>query len=133
MDTSVIAPVASRLRRRHSAEFKAQVVAACLQPGVSIAGVALANQLNANLLRSWVSGHRDQQQGGVSVRIGTNGSEAPANCSPPTFVPVTVQRTNAAASGDIQIEIRRQQTVFQITWPISQATACAQWLRELLR
>lgn len=133
MDTSVIAPVTTRPRRRHTAEFKAQVVAACLQPGVSIAGVALANQLNANLLRSWVSGARDQQRGGVSIRIGGNGSAAPTNCSPPTLVPVAVQNGNAPASGDIQIEIRRQQTVFQIAWPISQATACAQWLRELLR
>ena len=30
------------------------MVAACRQPGVSIAGVALAHQLNANLLRRWV-------------------------------------------------------------------------------
>ena len=133
MDTSVIAPVASLPRRRHSAEFKAQVIAACLQPGVSIAGVALANQLNANLLRSWVSRHRDQQRGGVSVRIGANCSLAPTGCSPLTLIPVTVQRANAPASGDIQIEIRNHQTVFQIAWPMSQATACAQWLRELLR
>jgi len=43
-----------RHRRQHSAEFKAKVVAACRKPGVSIAAVALANGLNANLLRRWV-------------------------------------------------------------------------------
>jgi transposase-like protein len=32
-----------RKRRRHSAEFKAKVVAACRQPGVSMAAVALAH------------------------------------------------------------------------------------------
>ena len=53
MDTSVIG--ASRRRRRsHSDEFKAMVVQACLRPGVSIASVALANALNANMLRKWV-------------------------------------------------------------------------------
>ena len=43
-----------RRRRLHSAEFKAQVVAACRRPGVSIAAVALEHRLNANLLRRWV-------------------------------------------------------------------------------
>ena len=43
-----------RRRRRHSAEFKARVVAACRKSGVSIAAVALDHRLNANLLRRWV-------------------------------------------------------------------------------
>jgi transposase-like protein len=43
-----------RRRRRHSAAFKADAVAACLQPGVSIAAVALSRGLNANLLRRWL-------------------------------------------------------------------------------
>ena len=43
-----------RRRRRHSAEFKAEAVAACCQPGVSIAAVALSRSVNANLLRRWV-------------------------------------------------------------------------------
>jgi transposase-like protein len=42
-----------RRRRRHSAEFKAESVAACLQPGVSLAAVALSRGLNANL--AWTS------------------------------------------------------------------------------
>ncbi|MDG0835814.1 transposase [Roseateles saccharophilus] len=32
-----------RRRRRHSDEFKADLVAACMQPGISIAAVAMAN------------------------------------------------------------------------------------------
>ena len=42
-------------RRRHSDEFKADLVAACTQPGISIAAVAMANGVNANLLRRWVT------------------------------------------------------------------------------
>ena len=41
-------------RRRYSDEFKRKVVAACFEPGVSTAALALANGLNANLLRRWV-------------------------------------------------------------------------------
>ncbi|MDR4215911.1 transposase, partial [Bacillus paralicheniformis] len=44
-----------RRRRRHSAEFKAKAVQECMQPGVSIAAIALHHRLNANLLRRWVA------------------------------------------------------------------------------
>ena len=54
MNTSDDGNITRRRRRQHSAEFKAKVVAACRKPGVSIAAVALANRLNANLLRRWV-------------------------------------------------------------------------------
>src|SRR5262245_58073587 len=43
-----------RRRRLHSDEFKADAVAACTQPGVSMAAVALTRGINANLLRRWV-------------------------------------------------------------------------------
>ncbi len=48
-------PAPRRTHRRHDPEFKAQVIEACLHPGVSVAAVALANGLNANMLRKWVS------------------------------------------------------------------------------
>lgn len=50
-----------RNRRLHSPEFKASVVAQCLQPHVSMASVARAHDLNANLLRRWVSDHQHGQ------------------------------------------------------------------------
>ena len=48
MDTSSVATAGRRQRRRHRAEFKAAVIQACQQPGVSIAAIALANGLNAS-------------------------------------------------------------------------------------
>ena len=54
MDTSVALSEGRRRRRKHSAEFKAHVVAACSKPGVSSASVAMANGINANLVRRWV-------------------------------------------------------------------------------
>jgi hypothetical protein len=47
-------PQVGRRRGRYSNDFKRQVVAACLAPGVSTAAIALSNGLNANLLRRWV-------------------------------------------------------------------------------
>jgi transposase len=42
-----------RRRPKHSAEFKARAVDSCKQPVVPMAAVALANCINANLLRRW--------------------------------------------------------------------------------
>lgn len=38
-------------RRRYDAESKRSLAKACLQPGVSLAGMALKHCVNANLLR----------------------------------------------------------------------------------
>lgn len=46
----------SSQRRVHSAEFKAQVLSECRQPGVSVAAIALKHGLNVNLVRKWLVG-----------------------------------------------------------------------------
>ncbi len=56
MHTSEIQiPAGGRRRGRYSDEFKRKVIGACRKPGVSTAAVALANRLNANLLRRWMA------------------------------------------------------------------------------
>ena len=50
---SAVGP-AKRIRRTHSTEFKARVVQACEARGASVAGVALAHGVNANLVRKWI-------------------------------------------------------------------------------
>lgn len=77
------APAGRRRRRRYSREFKAQVVAACQGPGVSIAAIALHHKLNANLLRRWV----DQAEGNVPAPI-VGGAVAVQPAAMPAFVPV---------------------------------------------
>ena len=41
-------------RRRYDLQSKRALAKACLQPGVSLAGMALKHGVNANLLRKWV-------------------------------------------------------------------------------
>ena len=133
MDTNALAAPAPRRNRRHAPEFKARVIAACLQPGVSIAAIALANGLNANFLRSWVKAHRDQQRSDIAIGVERDLGSVPAKRPPPSLVPVRVQAPSDEPSRTIEVEIRRQQTVVAIRWPASEATACGQWLRDLLR
>ena len=66
MDTKELEGSRRGRRRRHTDEFKRNVVAQCSLPGVSIAAVALQNALNANLLRRWVNeaGVKDEDHAG---------------------------------------------------------------------
>ena len=111
-----------RHRRVHSDEFKADAVAAASQPGMSLAAVALARGVNANLLRRWV---REAEVPAVKALP----RAAPA---PSTFVPVQLPQP-AAPAGDIRLELRRGATTITVNWPIAAATECASWMRELLR
>lgn len=135
MDTSVVVESPGRrTHRRHGAEFKAQVIRACRQPGVSIAAVALANGLNANMLRRWVV--EAERVGAMAVSCqGAVGVNAAAVASGlPGFVAVQMPSPPAAPTEpDIHIELKRGPTTIVMRWPASQAGACATWLRELLR
>lgn len=50
--------VTSNGRRRYAPAGKDRLIEACLQPGVSVAGLALQHGVNANLLRKWVEKRR---------------------------------------------------------------------------
>ena len=121
-----------RRRRRHSAEFKARVVAACRKPGVSIAAVALDHRLNANLLRRWVvaAERAGPEAGPIAAHSMALASAMPTNAA---FVPVEVQSLPAVSSQAIVIELRRGATVVKVSWPLIAAAACGAWLGELLR
>ncbi|TAU17279.1 IS66 family insertion sequence hypothetical protein [Rhizobium ruizarguesonis] len=54
-------------RRRYDPGSKARLVATCLEPGVSISGLALAHGIDANLLRKWVK-HAKESGSLVSSR-----------------------------------------------------------------
>jgi transposase-like protein len=46
-----------RTHRTYTREFKAELVAACQQPGVSIAALASSHAMNANVLHRWLKEH----------------------------------------------------------------------------
>jgi transposase-like protein len=116
-----------RRRRRHPADFKARVVAACQVPGASLAGVALEWQLNANLLRRWV------KEALVRTAL-ISGGETSTPEKTPTFVPVAITgpKTAGQAERPIRVQVRKRGLRITIDWPVVAAGTCAQWLRELL-
>jgi transposase-like protein len=57
-----------KARRRHDAELKFKVIAACKEPGASVAAIALVHGLNANLVRAWLHG-RGVKRAGPSPQV----------------------------------------------------------------
>jgi transposase-like protein len=120
--------IGRRRRRRHSAAFKAEAVAACQQPGVSIAAAALARGLNANLLRRWVVEAERGRAMAVPARS-TVPSEALESAK--SFVPIAL--SSSATESVIRIEVRRGSSTLSVQWPVAAARECALLLRELVR
>ncbi|SDJ47040.1 transposase [Paraburkholderia steynii] len=54
-------------KRRYDRRTKQKLVEACLEPGASVAGLALKHGVNANLLRKWIKLHR-QRLAGASLQ-----------------------------------------------------------------
>ncbi len=134
----------SGLRRRHSDELKAKVLAACDEPGASISGVALAHGLNANLVRKWRSG-RGARLAGTGMATATGASIPPLLGTTPEFVAIEMPATAKAATraaappmvtapidrSSIQIELRRGPLHLNVRWPTAAAEDCRAWLSEL--
>ena len=57
----LIVKPATHGRRTYSRQAKRALVQMCKAPGVSVAGLALAHGINANLLRRWISQHEATQ------------------------------------------------------------------------
>lgn len=69
-------------RRRYDPASREHLVAACLEPGVSVSRLALAHGVNANLLRKWIK----------------KAKQVPVPPSPPpAFIPVQIESTSDRA------------------------------------
>lgn len=130
----------SNSRRRHSAQFKAEVLTACAQPGASLAGVALTFGLNANLVRQWRRGRGTKRAGDLVATMPVGGASSGASqqfiaLSLPAPVAAAGERPTTAApsAGDIRVELRRGALQVAVSWPLAGGAECAALLRELLR
>jgi len=94
-----------------------------------MASVAMANGVNANLVRRWVlesEGEVAEEPEGVVAVASMAAAQLPSS-----FVQVPLP--SAGAMPDIRIELQRGPTKVVVTWPCTAASECAAWMRELLR
>ena len=113
-------------RRFYSPELKLHVVQTCAKPGASIAGVALQNGINTNIVHRWIREHSlgtlvVQPQAFIPVTLSTEPESAPTK-------PVAV-----VATPEIRMELRRGTSSVTVMWPSELAGDCGAWLREWLR
>ena len=115
-------------RRTHSPQFKAEIIAACGQPGASIRLIALARGLNPSLVRHWLASRGT----GVAPNL-ARPAENPSIRSTSGFLAVGIENQHIAPTATIRLEMRRGASTVFVDWPVQEATACGVWLREWLR
>ncbi len=110
-----------RRRRHYSAELKEQILLECAHPGASVAQVAMAHGINANIVHGWRKLARE--------------ANALLQLPAPQFVPVTMAQAQATPAQErhIDLELRRGALAVKLSWPAADPVGLATWLRELLR
>jgi transposase len=122
-------PQPGRGRRFYSPEFKAQLVAACRIPGMSVASVPRNHGINHNILHRWL---RELTEPGALRLPGVIDKAVPAFIELPiadSIAPAVV----ATDTGSVHVEIQRGDLSVKLRWPAAAPPPCAQWLLELLR
>ena len=125
-----IANLAKRSWRKHSDEFKARVIALALQPHASLASVALANSINANMLRRWV-----HASSSASAQSTANREEHNSQALSFVQLPMQIDKPiptpkSPAPKASIDVQIHRGDTRVVVSLPMVADSAA--WLREVL-
>lgn len=116
----------SLIRRKHSAELKARVLSECREPRASIAAVALAHGLNANLVRKWLVGRglgrpsldpAELERASLVMRAAVNGAPGAGRAPQGPFV--ALQMPNAGPQA-IEIELSSGERRLKVNWPAVQ-------------
>ena len=114
-------------RRTYTAAYKRGLVQQCREPGVSVAAVAMAHRINANLVRRWIVRHRRerlelrQKPEAVLLPVTVEMTSAP---EPSANYPVAAS-TRRRPSGGSSIEIELDGARIHLRGAVdAQALAC---------
>jgi len=116
MDNDASEPRATKSRRRYTRAFKEQVLAEALQPGESLAAVAIRHGLNPNMVHKWRN---------TLVRPDQN---AFLHLPPPAS---SAAARSAGQHDTIRIEVPTPQGQLVVHWPVRQLSESIAWLRAL--
>lgn len=128
MHTMANDTIAQRPKRRYySPELKCQIVAECQVSGASVAGVALAHGVNANIVHRWM-----REQADALLPAPRNEFVA-LNLPPPVEQVPATEPSSPPPARAIHVEVRRSAGVVTVNWPMEDSASCAAWLRDWLR
>ena len=88
-------------RAVYDPQVKAEVVRACMKPGVSVAGMALQCGINANLLRRWIS-----QRMGADRKASRVDIPSVAKACADDFVPLRLAVPETVAVTSVALKVR---------------------------
>ena len=135
-----VAGISGAPRRQHKKSFKAELVEQCLVPGASVAAVALAGGINANLLFKWRRDHLHSKRlsgaasssstvlvpvqvtTGMDAGVGRSQTSAPSPASASAPMAVVTQRA-ARVAGTIELDIGG--AVLRLRGPVDEASLCS--------
>lgn len=145
-----------RRRRTYTAQFKADLVAQCLQGDVSLASLAVDHGMNPNVLHRWVLEHErygkhSLSDDGDGFLVAQTRDMSLANWIPLSPAPSTVDRqvvakapdkiidalhpkadTDLQARSAIALELTGRGLSLTLRWPVQEHKALADWTRTLL-
>ncbi|KVQ65575.1 IS66-like element accessory protein TnpA [Burkholderia territorii] len=109
--------VSPRGKRSFDPDGKRRLVEACLQPGASLAGLALKAGVNANQLRKWVEMYRKagvaagpartlEAEPSAFVPVVTIASAAPRAAAPAEPLPVRRESPSMSAAPQARLSVR---------------------------
>lgn len=123
-----------RTHRTYTREFKAELVAACQVPGASIAAIAGAHGMNANVLHRWLKEHALNGCHGQLGSGNANPSSVALHQHTAAFIAVQLPAPGSEpASQAIKVEIRKGALTMSITWPSSASLEFASWAASILK
>lgn len=109
-------------RNCYDPQAKRELIEACLQPGVSVAKLALTHGVNANQLRTWMTKHQRQLSAG--------GSLLPSAATPAPFIPVVAVSAQRSPIAPAELAARLPNGV-RLEWSALPADQLGQVLRLL--
>ena len=120
MDNETSPSGITKRRRRYTPAFKERILAECLEPGESVAGVSVRHQLNPNLVQKW---RKAQQQIAQETFLRL----------PPPSAAATPLSAPGEAPTTIRMEIPTPRGQLVVHWPVGQLPESIAWLRALTR
>jgi transposase-like protein len=124
-----------RTHRTYTRKFKAELVAACQVPGASIAAIAGAHAMNANVLHRWLKEHASSGCHGQADSGNINRSSvALQHQRLPAFIAVQLPTPGPGSEAQaIEVDIRKGALTMRIKWPASAGADFASWAASILK
>lgn len=134
-------------RRSYSAQFKAELVAQCLESHTSLTALAVDHGMNPNVLHRWVTEHARYGKHSLQSIKATPDDQA-IDITPANWValkpaqaareskasvaraPTTPSRS-ATSGATVEIELTSRDLTMKVRWPTGDYRAFARWTRDL--